>query len=52
MHKFFVTPNNIIGKKAIIEGDDVKHIYKVLRLQVGDKIIINNSQGQEYLGGF
>lgn len=50
MHKFFVTPNNIIGKKAIIEGDDVKHIYKVLRLQVGDKIIINNSQGQEYLG--
>ena len=50
MHKFFVTPNNIIGQKAIIQGDDVKHIYKVLRLDVGDKILINNSQGQEYLG--
>lgn len=50
MHKFFVTPNNIEGQKAIIQGDDVKHIYKVLRLDVGDEIIINNSQGQEYLG--
>ncbi|NLP27364.1 MAG: 16S rRNA (uracil(1498)-N(3))-methyltransferase [Clostridia bacterium] len=49
MHKFFVTPNNIIGQKAVIQGDDVKHIYKVLRLEVGDKIIINDSQGQEYL---
>lgn len=50
MHKFFVTPNSIEGQKAVIQGDDVKHIYKVLRLDVGDKIIINNSQGQEYLG--
>lgn len=49
MHKFFVSNNLIDGDKAVIEGDDVKHIYKVLRLQVGDEIIINNLNGQEYL---
>lgn len=49
MHKFFISNNLIDGDKALIEGDDVKHIYKVLRLQVGDEIIINNLNGQEYL---
>ena len=49
MHKFFISDNLIDGNKAVIDGDDVKHIYKVLRLQVGDEIIINNLNGQEYL---
>lgn len=50
MHKFFVNPESIIGDTALIIGDDVKHIYKVLRLQQGEKIGINNSNGKEYLG--
>lgn len=50
MHKFFVTPQKINNSKAIIEGDDVKHIYKVLRLEEGDEVVINNSEGKEYLG--
>jgi len=50
MHKFFVPKNNIVEDKAIIEGEDVKHIYKVLRLQVGDKVSVNNSEGKEYIG--
>ncbi|WP_163194266.1 16S rRNA (uracil(1498)-N(3))-methyltransferase [Clostridium thermarum] len=50
MHKFFVSPDAISNKKAVIDGDDVKHIYKVLRLKAGDEVIINNSQGKEYLG--
>lgn len=50
MHKFFVTPDNINQSKAIITGDDVKHIYKVLRLKLGDEIVINDSNGNEYLG--
>ncbi|MBL4932997.1 16S rRNA (uracil(1498)-N(3))-methyltransferase [Clostridium paridis] len=50
MHKFF-TPNELFGEKeAIIQGEDVKHIYKVLRLQEGQEIIVNNLQGEEYLG--
>jgi 16S rRNA (uracil1498-N3)-methyltransferase len=50
MHKFFVTPGSISNGKAVIEGDDVKHIYKVLRLEADDEVIINNSEGKEYLG--
>lgn len=50
MHKFFVPKDKIINNKAYIEGDDVKHIYKVLRLQPGEKVSINNCKGREYLG--
>lgn len=50
MHKFFVNENKIFGDTAIIEGEDVKHIYKVLRLKEGDKININNCNGKEFLG--
>lgn len=50
MHKFFVSQDNIFGDEVIIEGDDVKHIYKVLRLTEGTDISINNCNGQEFLG--
>lgn len=50
MHKFFVPNNSINNSIAIIEGDDVKHIYKVLRLEIGDKVSINNCNGEEFLG--
>ncbi|MBV7273029.1 16S rRNA (uracil(1498)-N(3))-methyltransferase [Clostridiaceae bacterium UIB06] len=50
MHKFFVAKNSIIDDKAYIEGDDLKHIYKVLRLQEGEKVSINNCEGEEFLG--
>ncbi|NMM61950.1 16S rRNA (uracil(1498)-N(3))-methyltransferase [Clostridium sp. P21] len=50
MHKFFVNKANIDNDRAFIDGDDVKHIYKVLRLQVGDNVNINNCEGEEFLG--
>ena len=50
MHKFFVEKKNISNDTAVIEGDDVKHIYKVLRLSAGEKVSINDCEGKEYLG--
>lgn len=50
MHKFFTESNNIDTLQARITGDDVKHIYKVLRLSEGEKVVINNCEGTEYLG--
>jgi 16S rRNA (uracil1498-N3)-methyltransferase len=35
---------------ALIDGDDVKHIYKVLRLTAGHKVWINDCAGEEYVG--
>ncbi|MCM0648830.1 16S rRNA (uracil(1498)-N(3))-methyltransferase [Clostridium swellfunianum] len=50
MHKFFVQKQNFSDDRAFIEGDDVKHIYKVLRLEAGENVSINDCQGKEYLG--
>lgn len=50
MHKFFVPATNINDNIASIEGEDVKHIHKVLRLKPGEKVSINNCNGKEYLG--
>ncbi|AOR22982.1 RsmE family RNA methyltransferase [Clostridium taeniosporum] len=50
MHKFFTSACNITEKEGKILGDDVKHIYKVLRLNEGEKVVLNNCEGKEYLG--
>lgn len=50
MHKFFVPFEDISLNQAIVTGDDVKHIYKVLRLTEGTKVSINNCKGEEFLG--
>ncbi|MCB2288777.1 16S rRNA (uracil(1498)-N(3))-methyltransferase [Clostridium sp. CS001] len=50
MHKFFVPKHSIVDNIATIDGEDVKHIYKVLRLKLKDKVSINNCEGKEYLG--
>lgn len=49
MHKFFVAKENIVNDIVSIYGDDVKHIYKVLRLKEGEKISINNCNGEEFV---
>lgn len=49
MHKFFTPKENIIDSFAKILGDDVKHIYKVLRLSEGDEVVLNDCEGIEYL---
>ncbi|MFT8348654.1 RsmE family RNA methyltransferase [Clostridium saccharoperbutylacetonicum] len=50
MHKFFTEPNNVTETEGRILGDDVKHIYKVLRLSEGEEVVLNNCEGIEYLG--
>ena len=50
MHKFFVPAENFGSGEAVITGDDVKHIYKVLRLSKSDKVSINNLDGKEFIG--
>ena len=42
MYKFFVADNQIKNGEAKIIGEDVKHIKDVLRLNVGEDIIICN----------
>lgn len=50
MHKFFTPKENFSEYEGKILGDDVKHIYKVLRLAEGEKVVLNNCDGKEFLG--
>lgn len=46
MPRFFC--DNIIDKKIIIDDEDSKHIKKVLRMKIGDKITVSSSNKQDY----
>lgn len=48
MARFFVQPEQIQGDTAIISGPDVKHISRVLRMEVGDSLDILDGTGVVY----
>jgi 16S rRNA (uracil1498-N3)-methyltransferase len=50
MARFYVPQPRIEKRMLKIEGDEVKHIRRVLRLQVGDEIIVFDGLGNEFEG--
>jgi 16S rRNA (uracil1498-N3)-methyltransferase len=50
MSRFYVPQPRIEKERLKIEGDEVKHIRKVLRLKAGDEIIVFDGLGKEYEG--
>ncbi|MCM1088461.1 MAG: 16S rRNA (uracil(1498)-N(3))-methyltransferase [Muribaculaceae bacterium] len=52
MYQFFVEPSQIQGTRVVITGSDVNHIKNVLRMKVGEELVISNgSDGKEYRCG-
>lgn len=49
MHRFFINRENIKGKKIIIKGEDVRHIANVLRLRTGDRAVLCDGEGKDYI---
>ena len=49
MNRFFVKKDDIADNTAIIIGEDVKHISKVLRMAPGDKVMLCDGEGCQYL---
>ena len=49
MNRFFVKKDDIADNTAIIIGEDVKHISKVLRMAPGDKVMLCDGEGYQYL---
>ncbi|MDF2944349.1 MAG: hypothetical protein K0S01_3207 [Herbinix sp.] len=47
MHRFYVNPNQIQGEIVSITGPDVNHIKNVLRMRLGEEIVICNGQGKD-----
>lgn len=48
MHRFFISKENICQDSITIEGEDVQHISRVLRLREGDQITLCDQQGMDY----
>lgn len=48
MPKFFVLPEKVQENKILIDTEDVTHITRVLRLGVGDELLICDSTGTDY----
>jgi 16S rRNA (uracil1498-N3)-methyltransferase len=48
MHRFFVPDSQIHGKDAVITGDDVIHMKKVLRMQTGEEVVLSDGKGYDY----
>lgn len=48
MHRFYVDSNSIYYDKVLITGSDVNHIRNVLRMNRGDRIIVNDKNGNDY----
>lgn len=49
MHHFFVDRKNVSGKEIIISGDDFNHAVNVLRLNKGERVLISDSCGTDYI---
>ena len=48
MPKFFVEPSKVNGGTIVIDTDDVNHIVRVLRMEIGDEISVCDSAGMDY----
>jgi 16S rRNA (uracil1498-N3)-methyltransferase len=49
MHRFFIKNESIEKDRITVYGEDVQHISKVLRLQIGEKIVLCDGEGSDYL---
>jgi len=48
MHRFFVKKTNFLEDNVTIDGDDVKHIKNVLRLNIEDIISVCDGEKSDY----
>ena len=49
MHHFFVNPSQITEDKVMMKGSDVNHMKNVLRMNIGEEILISDGQGADYV---
>jgi 16S rRNA (uracil1498-N3)-methyltransferase len=49
LHRFFVSPEDIHGETIALKSKDIKHIRSVLRLGKGDRIVVSDSLGWDFL---
>lgn len=48
MYHFFVKNEDVSDDKIFVRGEDVNHIKNVLRMKIGEEIIISDENGRDY----
>jgi len=46
--RFFIAPSQVSGSRISISDEDVRHIAAVLRMKIGDALLLCDGQGAEY----
>lgn len=49
MNRFFGKTENISDNRIIIDGQDVNHMKNVLRLKIGEEVMVNGGNNTDYL---
>jgi 16S rRNA (uracil1498-N3)-methyltransferase len=50
MRRFFISPENIVDGRALLDKEDAHHLHTVLRLRPGDTIVVSDGEGCSYAG--
>lgn len=48
MHHFFIPPQNLTDRQAILTGEQARQVVQVLRLRVGERLVVLDNTGWEY----
>jgi len=46
--RFFIAPSQVSGSRISVTDEDVRHISAVLRMKIGDALLLCDGQGVEY----
>jgi 16S rRNA (uracil1498-N3)-methyltransferase len=49
MQRYFIPPERLVSGKAVIEGNDARHLALVMRARVGDRIVVSDGRGRTVL---
>jgi len=49
MHRFFIPPENLKDNRVTILGSDVNHIRNVLRMKAGDRALVLDGKGNQFM---
>ena len=50
MRRFFIHSAHIHNSQAVLSGPEFHHLHHVLRLQIGDNVVLRDEQSTEYHG--
>lgn len=49
MRRFHIPSEQLHGPQPFLDGDEARHLLQVLRMKVGDRVILFDNSNQEYL---